>query len=230
MKYNCELVQDLLPMYHDQALSKTSSDIVEEHIKSCSECRELSETLQAEQSTGEKSAEKVQEEVTSNSGSAVGLFSKRVRRVRKIVISIFVVLVLLLSVSIGYIRHMTAAETPSYTFISYLDAQDIVTRGWIPENLPEDTTNIYVTYNLDNNVVNGSFNLTQSGVVAFTERTTTAMAKDFNNLPKAIDPEWDVYREMIYNQKAQGRQYQLLQSQEYVFALSDTGHVLFWSK
>ncbi len=83
MKYNCELVQDLLPMYHDQALSKTSSDIVEEHIKSCSECRELSETLQAEQSTGEKSAEKIQEEVTNNSQSAVGLFSKRVRRVRK---------------------------------------------------------------------------------------------------------------------------------------------------
>ena len=45
MKYNCEMIRDLLPLYKDQACSKASADIVEEHLAECSDCTKLLEDM-----------------------------------------------------------------------------------------------------------------------------------------------------------------------------------------
>lgn len=45
MKYNCEMIRDLLPLYKDQACSKASAAIVEEHLSECSECTKLLEDM-----------------------------------------------------------------------------------------------------------------------------------------------------------------------------------------
>lgn len=39
MKYSCELVRDLLPLYHDEVCSDSSKRIVEEHLLECDSCR-----------------------------------------------------------------------------------------------------------------------------------------------------------------------------------------------
>ncbi len=39
MKYNCELIKDLLPLYQDRMCSNVSSKVVEEHLNECNECR-----------------------------------------------------------------------------------------------------------------------------------------------------------------------------------------------
>lgn len=39
MKYSCELVKDLLPLYHDKVCSEDSSEIVEEHLQECDLCK-----------------------------------------------------------------------------------------------------------------------------------------------------------------------------------------------
>lgn len=41
MKYSCEMVQDLLPLYHDKACSGASRKVVEEHLSECGACRSL---------------------------------------------------------------------------------------------------------------------------------------------------------------------------------------------
>ncbi len=35
----CEIVQDLLPLYHDGVCTEKSRRFVEEHLKTCSTCR-----------------------------------------------------------------------------------------------------------------------------------------------------------------------------------------------
>ncbi len=42
---DCELVQDLLPLYQDGVCSDSSAAFVEEHLKGCEKCRELFEKL-----------------------------------------------------------------------------------------------------------------------------------------------------------------------------------------
>lgn len=39
MKYDCDLIKDLLPLYYDKAASDFSSKVVEEHLNECGECR-----------------------------------------------------------------------------------------------------------------------------------------------------------------------------------------------
>lgn len=41
MKYPCELVKDLLPLYHDDVCSEESKKIVEEHLSECDSCKSM---------------------------------------------------------------------------------------------------------------------------------------------------------------------------------------------
>lgn len=46
MKYECNLIQDLLPLYQDDVCSETSKEIVRGHLKECSRCRDMAGRLQ----------------------------------------------------------------------------------------------------------------------------------------------------------------------------------------
>lgn len=41
MKYSCNLIRDLLPLYCDRVCSKDSAEAVQEHISTCEECRNI---------------------------------------------------------------------------------------------------------------------------------------------------------------------------------------------
>lgn len=45
MKYPCEMIRDLLPLYIDGACSETSRKIVEEHLAACAPCRGWREAM-----------------------------------------------------------------------------------------------------------------------------------------------------------------------------------------
>lgn len=45
MKYPCNLIRDLMPLYHDQVSSPESSAAVEAHFQECAACREYYEKL-----------------------------------------------------------------------------------------------------------------------------------------------------------------------------------------
>jgi hypothetical protein len=48
MKHNCEVVRDLLPLYHDGVCSQESRMMVEEHLKECEACKEELEEIKKE--------------------------------------------------------------------------------------------------------------------------------------------------------------------------------------
>lgn len=44
-KYNCDIIQDLLPLYQDNICSDASKSMVEEHIAECPSCKDILEKL-----------------------------------------------------------------------------------------------------------------------------------------------------------------------------------------
>lgn len=46
MKYSCDVIKDLLPLYYDKACSEPSRKIVEEHLAECASCRSIMKKLQ----------------------------------------------------------------------------------------------------------------------------------------------------------------------------------------
>ncbi|MGN1160411.1 MAG: zf-HC2 domain-containing protein [Lachnospiraceae bacterium] len=45
MKYGCDVIRDLLPLYQDQVCSAESMQIVKEHLEECEDCRKIAEQL-----------------------------------------------------------------------------------------------------------------------------------------------------------------------------------------
>lgn len=45
MRYDCDVIQDLLPLYQDRICSGRSREIVEEHISECAVCRRMAERM-----------------------------------------------------------------------------------------------------------------------------------------------------------------------------------------
>ncbi len=45
MKKECEIIKDLLPNYIENQINDATKDFVEEHIKTCNDCKEMLEYL-----------------------------------------------------------------------------------------------------------------------------------------------------------------------------------------
>ena len=48
MKTSCKIIEDLLPMYHDEISSEESAALIEEHLKECESCRQILASLSGE--------------------------------------------------------------------------------------------------------------------------------------------------------------------------------------
>lgn len=48
MKITCEIVKDLLPLYHDDICSKDSRIVVEEHLQECATCKKYLESMDSD--------------------------------------------------------------------------------------------------------------------------------------------------------------------------------------
>lgn len=48
MKIKCEIIQDLLPLYHDKVCSEESSKLVENHLNECENCKKIASTMEIE--------------------------------------------------------------------------------------------------------------------------------------------------------------------------------------
>lgn len=74
MKYNCDLIKDLLPLYLDKTASDSSAKAVEEHMNECSECRRFSQEMMK--------TENISFKMISNKDRADG-YSSLAKRLRK---------------------------------------------------------------------------------------------------------------------------------------------------
>ena len=64
MKYKCNIVKDLLPLYVEDVTSQDSNKIIEEHLKECEECKKHYEELKDGSFIEELKEEQVNEENT----------------------------------------------------------------------------------------------------------------------------------------------------------------------
>lgn len=48
MRLPCNVIEDLLPLYHDGVCSEESKNLVEEHLKECASCKDVLHTLKEE--------------------------------------------------------------------------------------------------------------------------------------------------------------------------------------
>lgn len=52
--------------------------------------------------------------------------------------------------------------TKNISFKNFNEASSYIDNGWVPNNIPENSKNICVTYNIDTNIINGKFELSNA--------------------------------------------------------------------
>ncbi len=105
MKYACNLIRDLLPLYHDSAASSESVQAVEEHLGMCSACREYYDKICGSDVLEQAAYDK---ELTKKAAASYQrVYRKLVRKIGKIicitVLSVLLVLLLLYAAVVGYL-------------------------------------------------------------------------------------------------------------------------------
>jgi len=90
MKYDCEVIRDLLPLYKDGVSNKKSNEVIEEHLKECKACKEYYDVINKSEIT-------LPEAPVIENPSIVD-YGKRIKKKRKMVfitvVSIIAILLL----------------------------------------------------------------------------------------------------------------------------------------
>lgn len=100
MKLPCDIVMDLITIYHDSLASEESIKAVEEHLKSCENCRRLYKDynlaeLKAEGDLPENPEDFIREEFS--------ILAKRLRRRRYFYAGVSIIYIVLSIVISGYL-------------------------------------------------------------------------------------------------------------------------------
>ena len=90
MKYECGMIEDLLPLYKDNACSESSKNAVEEHLKECPACKEILDKLKDE--TVEQIINIEKEDVI---GSQSRFFKRKSAMVGRVIAAVFALPILI---------------------------------------------------------------------------------------------------------------------------------------
>lgn len=91
MKYDCNIIGDLLPLYIDGACSQQSSEMIEEHLKECKSCSILCESMRESETQIDKEIQKERDEVLSTQAK---FFKKKSFLAGSIIAGIFAIPIL----------------------------------------------------------------------------------------------------------------------------------------
>lgn len=105
--YDCELIQDLLPLYQDYACSNTSREIVDEHIAQCDKCKDMLNNLKNTS---------VDDYIISSKNSILENHAKKERK-RTATIGIFTASVLMIPVIVCLICNIAIGHGLDWFFI-----------------------------------------------------------------------------------------------------------------
>ena len=92
MKYPCNVIRDLLPLYVDEVCSLESRKIIEEHLEECSECKAYMESM-SDDAPKEQKPIQIDPIDESRKVSSLRNIKKKIRR-RQILIAVITVLVI----------------------------------------------------------------------------------------------------------------------------------------
>lgn len=107
MRNECNIIRDILPLYIDKIASQDTISFVEEHLKNCAACRTELENMKAP-----NALEKSTSDVQVNDETPLKVFAKKWNRKKRIVISAFaailLIVVLLGACFVSYLKFDTA--------------------------------------------------------------------------------------------------------------------------
>ncbi|SHK35286.1 Putative zinc-finger [Hathewaya proteolytica DSM 3090] len=92
MKYDCDVIKDLEVLYHEDAISEKSKEVIEEHLKECEQCRRI-----YEMNSTAYEHNKIQEEEIAHS-KEIKKYAGKIKK-RRIIITAIVVFIMLIMMS-----------------------------------------------------------------------------------------------------------------------------------
>ncbi|MDL2300703.1 zf-HC2 domain-containing protein [Clostridiaceae bacterium OttesenSCG-928-D20] len=107
MKYSCDVIQDLLPLYHDGVCSDESRKMVDEHLPECEPCRTV--LKQIENSSFDN-------QLRSEKQSVVGQFNKSVKR-KSLTVGLTFAAVLAIPILVCLIVNLATGHALDWFFI-----------------------------------------------------------------------------------------------------------------
>ena len=128
MKYDCEVIRDLLPLYADNVCSGKSRSMVEEHLQECSSCSDLLEKIRQTE---------IDDDLKSEKAAVIEYGAKRFKRrsaaVGSVISGLFMIPILICLV----INITTGASLGSFFVVlaSMLVAASLIV---VPLMVPED--------------------------------------------------------------------------------------------
>lgn len=113
-KINCNVIQDILPLYIDDVVSDDTKELVEEHLQNCEICQRVYHETKTDLENDMKVS--VQTKESSNEANDLKNFRKflKKRKIKTILLSIAATIVCFVAVFMFMNKHVT--------YISYKDA------------------------------------------------------------------------------------------------------------
>ncbi len=120
MKINCQIVEDLLPLYLDEVCSEQSKQAVEEHLRTCEKCRRLID------STKVVPIPYVEPDKSSSDRAIKHGFKKvRIRWIISVVLSVLIIS----STFIGWNHYQSRIQTELTEYKIALSVMELLKRG-----------------------------------------------------------------------------------------------------
>lgn len=102
MKYDCDLIRDIAPLYKDSVLSDRGKEIADEHLSECTDCQKYYSEYSDEAISILETTDKAKEEIA---------FAKKIKTYRMWQIGLFIVsLLLLLTMTVPWFGYVGITE------------------------------------------------------------------------------------------------------------------------
>ena len=112
-------------------------------------------------------------------------------------------------------------DRKTVTFSTKPQAAEYIEKGWIPGNIPENAKNIILYYDIDTNVVNGSFQSTQEYISKFKESLHESEKDEFIHKKRIIHPKFKNITESFLK-----RDVSFYKNESYLFVIEE--HTIYF--
>lgn len=109
----------------------------------------------------------------------------------------------------------------------YKASTKYIKNGWIPKNISENVKDIFLVYNLDNNIVNIKFNIPQEEINNILQRTKSISLENLKNETKALNVKFISLETKLKENKDKAL---IEKDLNYVYVIYPTGEVYMFSK
>src|SRR3712207_4112661 len=112
-------------------------------------------------------------------------------------------------------------DTKTLKFSNKKEAIEYIEKAWLPENIPEDAKNIILYYNIDTNIVNGSFESSKKYMDEFQELLYKSDKGEFIRETKVLNKKFEKITKSLQNKDVS-----FYKNQEYIFVMD--GNVVYF--